>query len=503
MKTLGALSACAVVIGALIVACVGDDPAVSDGTDGGLDPQGCTPAQKSCNGSCVSKDDPNAGCAGAACTPCAGGVNAAASCKAGACSTTCNTGFSDCDGDPATGCEAKTGADVSNCGACGKVCGSANTDTPTKCESSKCVFACKKDFGHCGTADDLGCETDLLTNALHCGACGHSCAGGTCLAGKCQPFQLASASFPSGVAVDAKDVYFTFPSVPAIQKVQRDGKCTPAAPCPKDFAGSGVGDPLAQIRGPSPIVSDGTSVFWTNQAQGTIGKRAVAGGPIVNFGPAQSPEPGYLVLAGGKIWWTSGFVSGANTAHVTKANLDGTGITTVANYSAPAATFIGVGGIAADATHVYWASEKSGVYRAAFADGPCNEGSGAGACASFGSASSPSGIAVDAQFVYWTETTGTIKRAPKAGGQSVAIATGQDSPKAIAVLGTFVYWGNSAAAGPTAGTIRRAPQVAATCDGAACELVATVAQPDAIVAADDGIYWTNNTVTGGVYRLAK
>jgi len=27
--------------------------------------------------------------------------------------------------------------------------------------------------------------------------------------------------------------------------------------------------------------------------------------------------------------------------------------------------------------------------------------------------------------------------------------------------------------------------------------------PDAIVAADDGIYWTNNIAAGGVYQLAK
>ncbi len=502
MKTLSGLSASALVIGVLVVACVGDDPTVGGGVtpDGGLDPQGCTATQKSCSGTCVSKDDPNVGCGGPACTPCTGSVNAAPACKAGACSTACNAGFSDCDGDPGTGCEAKTSADVSNCGACGKVCGSANTDTPTKCEAGKCTFACKKDFGHCGTADDLGCETDLLTNALHCGACGHSCLGGQCLAGKCQPFQLASASRPSGLAVDAKDVYFTFPSVPAIQKVGRDGKCTPAAPCPKDFAGSGLSDPLGQIRGPSAVVSDGTSVFWTNQANGNLGKRAVAGGAIVNFGPAQSTQPGYIALGGGKIFWVSAFVNGAITGHVYKANLDGTGITTVANYQSPATTFMGAGGIAADATHVYWASENAGVFRAAFGDAACTEGTN---CLLYGSASSPFGVAVDAQFVYWTESGGTIKRAPKGGGQSVAIATGQDGPKAIAVLGTYVYWGNSAAAGATAGTIRRAPQVAATCIADACELVATVPSPDAIIAADDGIYWTNNDVSGGVYRLAK
>lgn len=506
MKTLGGLTASALLIGLVVVACVGDDPAATvPGTDGDGGSGACTVAQKTCSGSCVSNDDPAVGCASMACTPCSPSVNAAASCKAGACSTSCNAGFSDCDGDPATGCEAKTSADVANCGACGKVCGSTNTETPTKCTSSKCVFACKQDFGHCGTADDLGCETNLLTSADNCGACGHSCLGGQCLGGKCQPFQLASASHPSGVAVAPKDVYFTFPSVPAIQRVQRDGKCTPAAPCPKDFAGTALSDPLAQIRGPSAIVSDGTTVWWTNQANGTLGKRLATGGAIVNFGPAQSTEPGYVVLAGGKIFWTSGFVNGGNTAHVSKANLDGTGVTTVAKYALPTTTFQGFGGIAADAANVYWASQNSGVFRAAFNDAPCTEGA---TCSAFGSSGTAYGVAVDAQFVYWTEPgtgagTGTIRRAAKGGGQSTVIATGQDSPKAIAVLGTFVYWGNSAAAGATGGTIRRAPQVAAQCDAAACELVATVAAPDAIVAADDGIYWTNNDVNGGVYRLAK
>jgi len=337
----------------------------------------------------------------------------------------------------------------------------------------------------------------VSTSPAHCGACGHSCLGGACVAGKCQPFQLASASFPSGLAVDATHVYFTFPSVPAIQRVQRDGKCTPVAPCPQDFAGSGVGDPLLKIRGPSAIVSDGVNVWWTNQAIGNIGRRAAAlpPGPIINFGPAVSTLPGYLALAGGKIWWTTGFANTDPSAHVRKADLDGSNVTTVASYASPATTFYGEGGIAADATHVYWASEKSGMFRAALGDAPCVEGT---SCAQFGSASGPFGVAVDATFVYWTEPgSGTVKRAPKGGGQSIAIAVNQAKPRAIAVLGTFVYWFDGD------GAIRRAPQVAAVCNGTACEHVADVAAADAIIAADDGLYWTNNDAAGGVYRLAK
>lgn len=499
----------AVVLAVTSVACttlLGDytsGAGAGDGGPGGGDGDPCGATQKTCNGACVSREDPSLGCGGEACTPCAATINAAAACKAGACSFACNEGFSDCDGNPATGCETRTANDLANCGKCGDACGAANSETAARCEASKCVFTCKKGFSHCGPTNGSGCDTELATDPANCGACGHSCLGGKCTGGKCEPFQLASASRPSGLALDAMHVYFTFPSVPLIQRVQRNGKCTPAAPCPQDFAGTAVGDPLIKVRGPSAIVSDGASVWWTNQAVGNLGRRAAAlpPGPITNFGPAQSTQPGYLALAGGKVYWTSGFANAEPTPHVRRANLDGTNVETVATYANPATTFAGKGGIAADAANIYWASENSGVFHAGLGDAPCVENS---TCKKYGSAFAAYGVAVDATFVYWTEpANGTVKRAPKAGGQSFTIAVNQDSPQAIAVLGTHVYWGNTGAVPNLGGTIRRAPQVAAVCDGVACEQVAVATAPDAIVAGDDGIYWTDNIVAGGVYRLAK
>jgi hypothetical protein len=505
----------AVALAATSVACtalLGDytvgESAGGDG--GGTSGQvGCDATQKTCNDKCVSKEDPVFGCGTATCTACNASTNAAPACKAGICSFACNDGFSDCDGIPANGCEANSATDVANCGACGRVCGQTNANTPTKCAAGKCVFSCKAGFDHCTgpAAVDQGCETDLNKDAANCGACGHSCLGGQCVAGRCQPFELASASFPSGLAVGPTDVYFTFPSVPAIKRVQRDGKCTPAQPCPQDFAGTAVSDPFSKIRGPSAIVANKDFVFWTNQANGNLGRRAAAlpPGPIVNFGAATSTEPGYLTFAGGKIYFVNGFANAQPTAHIRKADLDGTNVVDVAFYASPAPNFFGPGQIASDALHVYWASKNSGVFRAALTDAACTEGApvASGGCLSFGSASSPYGIDVDANFVYWTEpASGTVRRAPKAGGQSVVIAINQDNPRAIAVNGSYVYWGTGAPGG-TAGTIRRAVPTVAQCDGIACELVTNVAFPDAIVSADDGIYWTNNTATGGVYRLAK
>lgn len=481
---------------------------------GGGDGQqgGCQTTQKTCGGQCVSKDDATVGCALSSCDPCPARPNATASCTGGACSFTCNAGFADCDANPENGCEKNVSSDPQSCGGCGKTCGDNNTTSPPRCENSQCVFDCRPAFGHCGTVDSAGCETSIATSAEHCGRCGHSCLGGACMLGRCQPFQLASVPNAAGLAIDAQNVYFTT-NAPLIGRVGRDGKCNPATPCPQDFAGTAVGDSLAMIRGPSAIVSDGTFVWWMNQANGNLGRRAVTPplAPISNFGNATSNQVGYLVLAGGKIFWTDAFEnSTGGVPHVYRANPDGSMLEVVANYPAPSSTFNGFGGITADATQVFWASQNTGVWRAAFNAAACVEQSGAiGACTAVSGGGGAFGIAVDANFVYWTEpnvgtaNAGSIRRAPKNGGASALVATGQDVPRAIAVMDGFVYWGNQGSASPPVGSIRRAPAQAAFCTGNACELVAPVEAPEAIVAGSDGLYWTNRIAMGGVFRLAK
>jgi hypothetical protein len=88
--------------------------------------------------------------------------NAGASCSGGTCvMSSCNAGFVDLDGDPATGCEY----------AC----------TATGTES------CNGVDDDCDGMVDEG--FDLMTNAMHCGLCGRACvfpnATGACVAGVC------------------------------------------------------------------------------------------------------------------------------------------------------------------------------------------------------------------------------------------------------------------------------------------------------------------------------
>jgi hypothetical protein len=56
--------------------------------------------------------------------------------------------------------------------------------------------------------EDLPPCGDLGNDPSNCGVCGHSCLGGACVAGACQPVRLASAGSVGGIALDDGFVYY-------------------------------------------------------------------------------------------------------------------------------------------------------------------------------------------------------------------------------------------------------------------------------------------------------
>ena len=119
---------------------------------------------------------------------CPSGQYSMPSCSGGACSLSCLAGHGDCNMNPGDGCEATFATDANHCGTCTTVCPTPANATPS-CASGACTFFCSGTFQDCDHAAGNGCEANLLTDGLNCGACGNACsaahATATCTAGAC------------------------------------------------------------------------------------------------------------------------------------------------------------------------------------------------------------------------------------------------------------------------------------------------------------------------------
>jgi len=211
---------------------LGRDAGRDTGTDAGVV---CRQGTVACNGQCVdTRSDPEhcgrcgevctAGrlCAAGACVCPAGTVpcgslcvrpqndlnhcggcrrqcpnrpNTARTCVDAACVATCAAPYLDCNNNTDDGCETDPRTTLLHCGACNRRCDVAQG--LARCVAGACtVGGCNAGFGDCDRMVGNGCETDLNTNAQHCGACGNACAAGlVCVNGGCATQCLAPNTF--------------------------------------------------------------------------------------------------------------------------------------------------------------------------------------------------------------------------------------------------------------------------------------------------------------------
>jgi hypothetical protein len=155
------------------------------GGTGGMMP-GCKPDEKTCAGMCVKIDDPSYGCGTASCGACAPQANATATCSQGVCVLgACATGFKNCDGNDGNGCETDVQSDPMQCGACGSPCMVPNA-VPS-CISGVCgILSCMAGRTDCDMNPINGCEADLQNDPKNCNVCNVPCpVNETCQMGQC------------------------------------------------------------------------------------------------------------------------------------------------------------------------------------------------------------------------------------------------------------------------------------------------------------------------------
>jgi hypothetical protein len=279
-----------------------------------------------------------------------------------------------------------------------------------------------------------GCA-DTSGDGNNCGSCGHSCLGGGCIAGKCQPTHLAPAFEPGALAIDAQYAYWTNNSQNngsgAIQRTLLAGGGTVSSIVSNLTAG-------VTLLG---IAVDADSVYWADVYAGSIFKAPKAGGSAT---PIASGSPWSMSLSGSFIYWTDGDLN-----EIVKTPISGAASTIIAAATDPGANIgnlaIGdwVGGITANATKVFWAASLSS---GSVQSEPVTAVHSVPSATFIGPESMPTSMAIDAKNVYWLET-GSVMSLSLSGGTPRPLLSGHNPMGAITSDGTNVYFGDLLSSG--------------------------------------------------------
>ena len=345
------------------------------------------------------------------------------------------------------------------------------------------------------TAD--ACAADVSSDPNNCGTCGHSCLGGTCVLGDCQPMTLATTHGSVAIAVDSTNIYWADNNGDA-GAINKLSKTVTHSTTPTAVASGAV----AQNVG--GVACDGTYVYWTNKTTGQVNRALPTGKGLTTLATAQS-TPDWIASNGTVVAWAD---EGTNQLMAVSVNSDGGLAPTVLNPTGDQGTQ--PAGIAIDNSNVYYVSTETG-------------GSGVVQFASIREAGAPSlvgfgtyvGIAVDSNNVYWTGgiSNQLVSQNAKSGtvGTAKTIASSAAGallcPLAIASDGTNVYFMDqgSATCAPdsesSTGALYRVPVGNTGPLGA--PLVSGLVNPQGLAVDSTTVFWVTGGATGSVMKLAK
>jgi formylglycine-generating enzyme required for sulfatase activity len=319
----------------------------------------------------------------------------------------------------------------------------------------------------------VGCSSDLQTDPQNCGHCGHSCLGGSCALGECQPVIVATGQKnPQQMAVNGTHVFW--------------------ANYGDDTTGAGGGVMRAPIAGGAaiPVVTgekawgialdDGHAYFTSSLGGGALREVPLAGGSAQTVVSASSP--GALLANATDAFWLDG-----GTSSLKKAALAGGMVTTLAAASVQ-------GYVAFGSTTIFYVTSTT-VYSVPLAGGP-SVPVATGQTNAYGVATSP-------RELVWTNLTnsGTVTKAALNGSNPVVLASGRAGPQTVTLDDNRVYWTENGLAGGGTSALAMVPLVGGSVTVLASWPREAVGIAANVIVDAKALYW--NVSDGSVYMLAK
>jgi hypothetical protein len=328
---------------------------------------------------------------------------------------------------------------------------------------------------------DGGSDAGCLEDSSNCGRCGHSCLGGLCVAGKCQPVELANSGKGGqvhSIAVTRGDLFWVN-RIGSVYRLPLDGG-------PEDVLAIGQEDPYE-------LVLRKGAVYWLNLRSGQVlscletgcvTPTLVASGPVSQSGFASG-----ITADDTWVYWN---YYQAGTGTLCRAPLTAADAGCEVLGQTPGSAFRMV----ATPQWLYFTNPLGPAVQRIPIDG--------GAITNMTS-QVVSGVATgmtlidgDIYWVFFDLTAGKLVRTLLDGGPDLDIATNLLRPYAVAADATHVYWSLTGA--DAGASVFRAPRNGG--DGGPFESFGSPAdQPRDIKIDDCCLYW--GTVNGGIVRLAK
>ena len=257
------------------------------------------------------------------------------------------------------------------------------------------------------------------------------------LDGTGQQVLLTKQAGPTGLAVDGSPygIYWTEFSAGTVAQASPSASATACTAgnfyCTKSLV-TGQTDPVGLAVNGS---ASGGFIYWAVEGgaginDGTIMRADLGGGNITTLVSGLNAPYG-VTIDSGHIYWTDlgtfNPLSGATNSDgkIMEANLDGTGVTTLASSQASPT------GIAVNASHIYWADACSGTTLG----GTIMESNldGTAVTTLVSGLDCPTGVAVDSSHLYWSDgADGTITAAGLDGSSPNVVISGQFNVDAVA-----------------------------------------------------------------------